>query len=105
MSGRVAVRLISQGRCQAPKSLQAIVFILFLIIWQAQESGFPEIRNARVRRSGRAQGFIGRIGGARPARPARAENRAPSRPTAAARAARPASPPSPFAVYRFDSAT
>ncbi len=52
-AGGMAVRFILQGRCQVSGSPQAVVFIVFLIMWQARKSGIPDFRKTSVRRSGR----------------------------------------------------
>lgn len=56
-AGGLAVRFISQGRCQVSVTPQTVVFIVFLIMRQARKSGFPDFRKISVRGFGRMWGF------------------------------------------------
>lgn len=55
-AGGLAVRFISQGRCQVSVTPQTVVFIVFLIMRQARKSGFPDFRKISVRGFGRMWG-------------------------------------------------
>lgn len=69
-AGGLAVRFISQGRCQVSVTPQTVVFIVFLIMRQARKSGFPDFRKISVRGFGRIGAFFRRISAARPRPPA-----------------------------------